>query len=119
MSARDNFSFHALAGQFNPYRLDEAAMRQKKNQKQSITPVSVQFRAFFKKEYTINSKEVNRIKKLYQHHLRLLKLQGKSQKTIDAYSRAVHRISDHFDCCSDKFRMDKKIRALSRGKFAR
>jgi len=46
--------------------------------------------------------EANRFKKLYQRHLRLLKLQGKSQKTIDAYSRAVRRISEHFDCCPDK-----------------
>jgi integrase/recombinase XerD len=46
--------------------------------------------------------EVNRFKKLYQHHLRSLKLQGKSQKTIDAYSRAVRRISEHFDCCPDQ-----------------
>ncbi len=40
--------------------------------------------------------EVNRFNMLYQRHLRLLKLQGKSQKTIDAYSRAVRRIRDHF-----------------------
>ncbi len=33
--------------------------------------------------------EVNRFKKFYQRHLRLLKLQGKSQKTIDAYSRGM------------------------------
>jgi len=46
--------------------------------------------------------EANRVKKLYQRHLRLLKLQGKSQKTIDAYSRAVRRVSEHFDCCPDK-----------------
>ena len=46
--------------------------------------------------------EANRFKKLYQRHLRLLKLQGKAQKTIDAYSRAVRRVSDHFDCCPDK-----------------
>jgi hypothetical protein len=46
--------------------------------------------------------EVNRFDKLYQRHLRLLKLQGKSQKTIDAYSRAVRRISEHFDCCPDQ-----------------
>ena len=46
--------------------------------------------------------EVNRFKKRYQRHLRLLKLQGKAQKTIDAYSRAVRRVSDHFDCCPDK-----------------
>jgi integrase len=52
--------------------------------------------------YTMKPKEVNRFKKLYQRHLRLLKLQGKSPKTIDAYSRAVRRISEHFDCCPDK-----------------
>jgi integrase len=46
--------------------------------------------------------EVNRFKNLYQRHLRLLKLQGKSQKTIDAYSRAVRRVSDHLDCCPDQ-----------------
>jgi len=46
--------------------------------------------------------EANRFKKLYQRHLRLLKLQGKSQKTIDAYSRSVRRVSEHFDCCPDK-----------------
>jgi len=50
----------------------------------------------------MNQTEVNRFKKLYQRHLRLLKLQGKSQKTIDAYSRAVRRISEHFDCCPDQ-----------------
>ena len=50
----------------------------------------------------MKSTEANRFKKLYQRHLRLLKLQGKSQKTIDAYSRAVRRIRDHFDCCPDK-----------------
>ena len=46
--------------------------------------------------------EANRFKKLYQRHLRLIKLQGKSQKTIDVYSRAVRRASEHFDCCPDK-----------------
>lgn len=49
--------------------------------------------------------EVNRFNKLYERHLRLLKLQGKSQKTIDAYSRAVRRIMDYFDCCPDKLRL--------------
>ncbi len=50
----------------------------------------------------MNPTEVNRFNELYQRHLRLLKLQGKSQKTIDAYSRAVRRISEHFDCCPDQ-----------------
>jgi len=46
--------------------------------------------------------EVNRFNRLYQRHLELLKLQGKSQKTIDAYSRAIRRVRDHFDCCPDQ-----------------
>jgi len=46
--------------------------------------------------------EVKRFNKLYQRHLRLLKLQGKSQKTIDAYSRSVRRVRDYFDCCPDQ-----------------
>ncbi len=50
----------------------------------------------------MNPTEVNRFNELYQRHLRLLKLQGKSQKTIDAYSRAVRRIGEHFDCCPDQ-----------------
>jgi len=50
----------------------------------------------------MKSTEANRFEKLYQCHLRLLKLQGKSEKTIDGYSRAVRRIKDHFDCCPDK-----------------
>ena len=50
----------------------------------------------------MNSTDVNKFNELYQRHLRLLKLQAKSQKTIDAYSRAVRRISEHFDCCPDQ-----------------
>lgn len=46
--------------------------------------------------------EVNRFNGLYQQHLRLLKLQGKSQKTIESYSRAVRRVKEHFDCCPDQ-----------------
>lgn len=52
--------------------------------------------------------EANRFNKLYQRHLRSLKLQGKSQKTIEAYSRAVRRISEHFDCCPDKLTIEQR-----------
>jgi integrase len=38
---------------------------------------------------------------LYQRHLKLLKLQGKAQKTIEAYSLAIRRLSKHFDCCPE------------------
>jgi integrase len=55
----------------------------------------------------MNKTEVNRFNEFYQRHLRLLKLHGKSQKTIDAYSRSVRRVCDHFDCCPDQLTPDQ------------
>ena len=55
----------------------------------------------------MNKKETKRFNELYEKHLRLLKLQGKSQSTIDAYSRAVRRITEHFDCCPDQLTPDQ------------
>jgi integrase len=55
----------------------------------------------------MDPEQVKRFNKLYQRHLRMLKLQGKSQKTIDAYSRAVRRVRDHFDCCPDQLTPDE------------
>lgn len=52
--------------------------------------------------------ETDRFNELYQRHLRLLKLQGKSKKTIDAYSRAVRRIRDFFDCCPDRLTIEQR-----------
>jgi len=52
--------------------------------------------------------ELNRFNELYQRHLRLLKLQGKSDKTIDAYSRAVRRISEYFDSCPDQLTLEQR-----------
>jgi site-specific recombinase XerD len=46
--------------------------------------------------------ETNRFNRLYERHQRTLTLQGKAQKTIDAYSRAVRRVRDYFDSCPDK-----------------
>ena len=61
----------------------------------------------------MNQAETNRFNKLYQRHLRLLKLQGKSQKTIDAYARAVRRISEHFDCCPDQLTLEQREKYFS------
>jgi hypothetical protein len=36
----------------------------------------------------MNRTETKRFNELYQHHPRMLKLQGKSLKTIDAYARS-------------------------------
>ncbi len=46
--------------------------------------------------------EQRRFDELYRRHLRLLKLQGKADKTIDVYARAVRRVADHFDGCPDR-----------------
>jgi integrase len=62
----------------------------------------------------MNKAETNRFNKLYQRHLRLLKLQGKAQKTIDAYSRAVRRISEYFDCCPDQLTLEQLEKYFSR-----
>ncbi len=56
----------------------------------------------------MNPVELKRFDVLYQRHLNLLKLQGKSKSTIDAYSRAVRRIKDRFDCCPDKLSREQK-----------
>ena len=50
----------------------------------------------------MKSSEVKRCAALYERHLKLLKLQRESESTINAYSLAVRRIKDHYDCCSDK-----------------
>jgi len=47
-----------------------------------------------------------RYQSLYQRHLSALQRQGKSQKTIEAYSRAVRRITNHFDRSPDRLTRD-------------
>ena len=45
--------------------------------------------------------EQSRYNRLYQQHLRALKLQGLSHKTIDSYARALRRVATYFDRCPD------------------
>ena len=49
----------------------------------------------------MNAKEQARFDRLYQEMGQTLKLQGKRPKTIEAYSRAVRRISAYYDRCPD------------------
>jgi len=49
----------------------------------------------------MNSFEQQRFNHLYQQHLVNLRLQGKRPSTIDAYSRAVRRITEYFDLVPD------------------
>lgn len=44
----------------------------------------------------------NRFNELYEQHLRALKLQGLSHKTIDAYARALRRIAEYYNRCPDQ-----------------
>jgi hypothetical protein len=44
--------------------------------------------------------------KHYQQLLKCLKLQGKADKTIDAYSRAIRRVVQHFDCLPESLTPD-------------
>ena len=50
----------------------------------------------------MNPTEQARFDALYQRHLRMLKLQGKSDNTIDSYARALRRVAEHFDRCPDQ-----------------
>jgi integrase len=51
--------------------------------------------------------EQTRFDNQYQRHLRALKLQGMSDKTIEAYARAVRRIAHYFDCCPGRLTVDQ------------
>ncbi len=55
----------------------------------------------------MKTSEVNRFNKLYKYHLKTLRLQGKARKSIDAYSRAIRRVRDYFDCCPDKLNSEQ------------
>ena len=47
-----------------------------------------------------------RFEKYYQQLLKCLKLQGKAKKTIDACSRAVRRVVEHFNCLPEALTPD-------------
>ena len=51
----------------------------------------------------MNPSDQLRFNTLYQEHLNALSRQGKAPATIDGYSRAVRRITEHFDLCPDQF----------------
>ena len=50
----------------------------------------------------MKAEEQIRFDNLYRCHLRALKLQGLSDKTIDVYARAVRRVAHYYDCCPDQ-----------------
>ena len=55
----------------------------------------------------MNKAQQTHFDSLYQQHVNALIRQGKSKVTIDAYSRAVRRITEHFDQCPDQLALDQ------------
>lgn len=54
----------------------------------------------------MNKKDKKTFDKNYQQLLKCLKLQGKADKTINSYSRALRRVSKYFDCLPEKLTPD-------------
>ena len=48
-----------------------------------------------------NMRKDPQFKKYYRKHHKCLKLAGLQPKTVDAYSRAIRRIGNYFDCRID------------------
>ena len=50
----------------------------------------------------MNKAQQTRFDSLYQQHINALRRQGKSDATIDGYSRPLRRITEYFDLCPDR-----------------
>lgn len=50
----------------------------------------------------MNKAQQKKFDSLYQQHINALHRQGKAERTIEAYARAVRRISAFFDICPDR-----------------
>ncbi len=55
----------------------------------------------------MNTTEENRFRPLYEQMQQCLVLQGLRPKTVEAYSRAIRRLGEHFDCCPDELTTDQ------------
>ena len=55
-----------------------------------------------KGNYRMNKAQRKKFDSLYNEHISALQRQGKAENTIDAYSRAVRRITEFFDRCPDR-----------------
>ncbi len=54
----------------------------------------------------MNKTDKKTFDKNYQQLLKCLKLQGKADNTIDSYSRALRRVTDHFNCLPEQLTPD-------------
>ena len=54
----------------------------------------------------INMPKDPQFNKYYRKHLKYLKLKGLQPKTVEAYSRAIRRMGNYFDCRIDNLTSD-------------
>jgi integrase/recombinase XerD len=54
----------------------------------------------------MNKAQQKKFDSLYQRHLNALTRQGKSDSTIDVYSRALRRVTEFFDRCPDRLTVE-------------
>ena len=54
----------------------------------------------------MNTIEQERFNLLYQYYLNELTLQGKSEKTVDCYSRCLRQTALFFDACPDNLNVE-------------
>lgn len=54
----------------------------------------------------MNKAQQKKFDSLYQRHINALRRQGKSDSTIDVYSRALRRVTEYFDRCPDRLSVD-------------
>jgi len=66
---------------------------------------------YYKKGVTMDTTMPNdpQFNTYYRKHLKLLKLGGMQPKTIEAYSRAIRRIGNYFDCRIDNLTADQLL----------
>jgi integrase len=55
----------------------------------------------------MNKSQQVKFESLYRKHVSALKRQGKAEKTIDVYARAVRRVAEFWDCCPDRLTQDQ------------
>jgi len=55
----------------------------------------------------MNKAQQQKFESLYRQHLSALRRQGKADRTIDSYARAVRRISEFWDTCPDRLTQEQ------------
>lgn len=55
----------------------------------------------------MNKSQQVKFESLYRKHVSALKRQGKAEKTVDVYARAVRRVAEFLDCCPDRLTQEQ------------